>query len=229
MANYDFKRIFDTIDTAVAEDRAAYHAPRGNGKTGETIPCWNQVPGRTCSPEACSHCMREGCYAMKNMLRAGYDIEKNKVFRNWTENTVMAMNHLAELESMLEEYFSGISAPRFFRIHASGDFHSTEYGMMWYRIAERHPDVRFLAFTKQWNVAREVPFDTLPNFSLVLSGWTGIRIPDDLRARYRCAWCDDGLEDRIPSDAIECPGNCETCGMCWKLRELGRDTYFHKH
>lgn len=226
---YDIGRMFETARQAIAEDRSEYHGPRGNTKTGESIPCWNLCPGITCSPEACAHRLQEGCYALKNMLCHGYDIDKNAVLRAWVENTALAMNHLDQLEAILDEYFSSMGAPRFFRIHSAGDFFSIEYGAMWYRIAQRHPETMFLAFTKQWDVARAVPFDDLPNFSLVLSGWTGVQIPEDLRARYRCAWCYDGQEDRIPEDAIECPGNCDTCGLCWKLREIGRDTKFHKH
>ena len=228
MANYNYKEIFDTVRAAIRSDRSNYHAPRGNSKTG-TIPAWNVCPGITCSPDACAHCMKEGCYAMKNMLRAGYDIEKNNVYKSWTENTALAFNHLDALEKELNHYFGSMAAPRFFRIHAAGDFFSVEYAAMWYRVARNNPGTVFLAFTKQFDVVRKVPFFQLDNFSLVLSGWTGVKIPEDLRKYYRCAWCDDGMEDRIPADALECPGNCETCGLCWKLREIGKDTYFHKH
>ena len=40
---------------------------------------------------------------------------------------------------------------------------------------------------------------------------------------------EDGSEVRVPKDAIECPGNCESCGMCYELDRLGRDVVFHKH
>lgn len=228
MANYDYKRIFDQVKEKAQRDEYAWHDLRGNNKTG-VIPAFSIVPGVTCSPEACAHCMKDGCYAIKNMVRAGYDINKNNVFRAWSDMYVMAKNHPEELEARLNNYFDSPAAPRFFRIHAAGDFFSAEYAMIWYRVAKTHPHTRFLAFTKQWDNVRAVPFDTLDNFSLVLSGWTGVVIPDDLRTRYRCAWCDDGTETRIPEDAFECPGNCDTCGFCWNLRETGRDTYFHKH
>ena len=39
----------------------------------------------------------------------------------------------------------------------------------------------------------------------------------------------DGTETRVPEDAIRCPGNCETCGLCYELPRLGRDVVFHKH
>lgn len=227
MANYNFGKVFTLINDAIKQDRYGFHIG-GSSKLGE-IPGWSLVPGRTCSPEACSHCMKEGCYAMKNMLRAGYNLEKNTTFTAWTENTVLAINHLDTLERELDVYFSSINAPRFFRIHVSGDFFSVPYAEMWFRIAKKHTGTKFLAFTKQWNIVRQVSFHELDNFSLILSGWTGIVIPEDLRLLYRCAWCDDGQETRIPCDALECPGNCSTCGLCWALKELHKDTFFHKH
>ena len=56
-----------------------------------------------------------------------------------------------------------------------------------------------------------------------------LNFPDDLRKHYRCAWCDDGEETRIPADAIECPGNCNECRVCWYLSKLDKDTKFKKH
>lgn len=87
--NYNFSIIFDALRDAMAQDAACMHMPRGNGKTG-TIPAFNLLPGATCSPAACAHCMQEDCYAIKNLFRGGYDIESNNVFRSWLDNTVLA-------------------------------------------------------------------------------------------------------------------------------------------
>jgi hypothetical protein len=46
---------------------------------------------------------------------------------------------------------------------------------------------------------------------------------------HRIAWMQDGTETRIPKGAIECHGNCETCGLCYELPRLGVDVVFHKH
>jgi hypothetical protein len=140
----------------------------------------------------------------------------------------MAMDHMAELEARLIAWITE-NKPRFFRVHSSGDFFSVAYAEMWVRIAEACPNTRFLAFTKQFSIVRKVDFQSVANFELVLSGWTGVEIPEDLRQIYHCAWCDDGIETRIPENAIECPGNCDSCGMCWRLSQLKLDTYFHKH
>lgn len=201
----------------------------GNSKLGE-IPSWSLLPGVTCSREACRHCLQEGCYAVKNAFRAGYNVDHNTTLSAWARNTAAAKEHLAELEATLDAYFSAMSAPRFFRIHAAGDFFSVEYAEMWRRVIKRHPHTNFLFFTKQWDVLRAVPMLGIDNLSPILSGWTGCEVPQDLiDAGYRVAWCDDGMETRIPAGALECPGSCEQCGMCWNLYKIGKDTYFHKH
>ena len=231
MANYWFSNLSTSVSRVFMRglDNVSMHISTSNSKLG-SIPSFNLLPGITCSPESCRHCLREGCYAVKNVFRCGYDVDKNSTLKAWTENTVLALHGLKKLEIELASYLHSIMyTVKLFRIHSSGDFFSVEYAMMWYRLAKQFPGIRFLAFTKQWDVVRAVPFYTLSNFSLVLSGWTGISIPEDLRTYYRCAWCNDGTESRIPADAMQCPGNCETCGLCWYLGELKRDTVFDKH
>lgn len=231
MARYKFGNLSSSVSQVYMRglDNVHIHISTSNSKLG-SIPSFNLLPGITCSRESCKHCLQEGCYAVKNVFRCGYDVDKNSTLKAWTENTVLALHDLERLENDLVSYLNSIKfTVKLFRIHSSGDFFSVEYAMMWYRLAKQFPSIRFLAFTKQWEVVREVPFYTLSNFSLVLSGWTGIEIPEDLRMYYHCAWCNDGIETRIPDNAMQCPGNCETCGMCWYLNELNRDTVFDKH
>ena len=231
MSNYKFYKLSESYSRVLSGEcgNISLHISTTNSKLG-IIPSFNLLPGLTCSPSACLHCMREGCYAVKNAFRCGYDVSKNSTLHAWTDNTVLAMVFLPHLEEKLMEYFTDHRITiKFFRIHSSGDMFSVEYAHMWYRIAKAFPDINFLAFTKQWDIVRAVPFYRLRNFSLVLSGWTGVVIPDDLRKHYRCAWCNDGQEECIPSSALECPGNCESCGMCWHLRSIHKDVYFNKH
>ena len=191
----------------------------GNRKVG-TIPNLSLTPGRTCSAEACKTCLTGGCYAMKS-----YRMYSN-VRNAWDTNTDIAINHLDIMEAELTRYFSGMNAPRFFRLHVAGDFVTREYAAMWSRIAAGAPHTNFLAFTKQWDMIRGIDFPA--NFSMVLSSWPGTVIPSDLRERYSVAWLDDGTED-IPADAMECPGHCENCGACWSLAKKGIDVRFAKH
>lgn len=227
---YDLSKLPEALHAVLDKNGTdvPFHAPRGNHKTGK-IPAFNLLPVVTCSGDACQTCGRDGCYAVKNCFRAGYDVEKNNVLRSWTDNTILALYDIDRLEKELEAYFSSIVSPRLFRIHASGDFKTVEYAEMWYRIAKRHPETRFLAFTKQWDVVREVPFYTLPNFSLVLSGWEGITIPEDLEKLYSVALCVKEIPDTVPENCFVCPGDCEHCGACWTLHQFGLYVIFKKH
>lgn len=191
----------------------------GNMKLG-SIANVSLAPGRSCSAEACKTCMHEGCYAMK-----AYKLYKT-TRAAWDGNTDAAENDLQRMEAALNKYFDGMNAPRFFRIHVGGDFISREYAEMWSRVATSHPSTNFLAFTKQWDHVRGITFPA--NFSLVLSAWPGCTIPDDLRKLYSVAWLDDGKTE-IPENAMECPGNCITCGACWGLARMGIDVKFKKH
>ena len=191
----------------------------GNSKLG-TIANISLAPGKTCSAEACKTCLNGGCYAMKS-----YRMYKN-VRAAWDANTQLAVEDLATMEADLHKYFASMNAPRFFRIHVGGDFVSREYAEMWARVATAAPATNFLAFTKQWDNIRGVEFPD--NVSIVLSAWPGTTIPEDLRKLYSVAWLDDGAEE-IPENALECPGNCQTCGVCWSLAKRHMDVKFRKH
>lgn len=223
------KKLVETVTAFYSADRYGLHLPRGNAKTG-SIPAFNLLPYVTCTFCARTTCAKEGCYAMRDCFRHGYDVEKNTTFKAWAENTVMAVAHVAELEEAINGWFAahGKNQPRFFRIHSAGDFVTCEYARMWHRIAEAHPETKFLAFTKQWGVVRRVPFDDLDNFSLVLSGWPGAGLPEDLKAKYRVADCVE--HDSVPPvGSLECAGHCEQCAMCWALKDIQKDVYFWKH
>lgn len=178
MANYKFSKLSESVSHVYMGgiENCSLHISTTNSKLG-FIPSFNLLPGLTCSSESCKHCLREGCYAVKNAFRCGYDVDKNTTLKAWTENTVLAIHDLHTLEDMLIEYFEQHKfIIKLFRIHSSGDFFSDEYADMWYRIAKQFPSIRFLAFTKQWDIVRVIPFYQLPNFSLVL--------PDGLRLKY---------------------------------------------
>jgi hypothetical protein len=132
------------------------------------------------------------------------------------------------MDAYLTIYESNINGGHFFRIHAAGDFFNKEYARAWYDLAKKHPKIKFLAFTKAWDAVRGIDFFTLDNFSLVLSGWPGTVIPEDLRALYPIADCIEN-ENEKPESALLCPGNCETCGACWALAKNKMNVAFIKH
>lgn len=188
----------------------------GNMKLGK-MANFSLTPGQTCSKAACSTCYVEGCYARKAYRL--YPQTKTA----WDKNTEFAKENIPELKAQLSSYFAK-SQPRFFRIHVAGDFVSKEYAEMWRDVIAGAPGTRFLAFTKQYEIAKAIEWPE--NVAMIFSAWPGLEFD---RTGFNVAWMDDGTETRVPADAIMCPGSCENCGMCFQLPELKRDVVFHKH
>jgi hypothetical protein len=188
------------------------HISNGNRKTG-AISSVSTSPGFGCGKDV--PC-RNDCYARCNCPGA---------LPNWADNARTVKSNPDAYFSAVRDYI-GHNNPRFFRWHISGDFVDQSYLDNVKSIARDCPSTRFLAFTKR----HDLRFAGLPeNLSVVFSMWPGWR-PNMTRVwRLPKAFMQDGNETRIPANAIECPGNCESCGMCWNLPKLGVDVVFHKH
>lgn len=192
----------------------------GNVKLG-TIHSLSLPPVLTCNPDA--PCRRKGqCYAIA-MTRYAPGVVKA-----WGGNLDQWQTDPAGFEAEMMDYFEGINAPRFFRWFVGGDVCDGAFWQMIVRIAAKCPGVRFLMFTKQYGI---VGGRTPGNLQVVASGWPGLPIPRRIRRQFRVAWMRDekNPDPRIPADAIECPGHCDKCGMCWDLAAIGRDVVFEKH
>lgn len=216
------KTINENID---AEAPTAKVLAGGQHKVGD-IPRWNLPPLVTCGGN-CKAC-KEHCYVLKDYTGP----RKKAVAKSHARNYNAVTEDMGKVEEYLIKWITK-RKPAFFRIHASGDFAIPHYGHryagMWYRVAKACPDTRFLAFTKAYDIVRKVPFYELPNFSLVLSEWTDVlEAPEDLKALYPTSRAVKVIED-AHEDEIICPGNCETCGMCWALKELGHNIAFEIH
>lgn len=198
---------------------ATIHISKGNTKTG-AIPSFSLPAGATCSAKACKTCYADGCYARKlERLRP-------TVHKTYEENYLIAKNYPNLLESYLNLYFSMPNSPRMFRIHVAGDFFSREYFELWLRVIRSHPNTTFLAFTKREGVIAPYLSSLPKNLELIWSAWPGVPIPKTVYG-LSIAWMQDGTEDRIPDNAVQCPGNCETCAKCWAMD--GHDVVFRKH
>lgn len=188
----------------------------GNSKLGK-IPNVSLVPGADCLrgvPCAkASECYAFKLYAMYRSARA-----------SWKGNSLLA-------RANPDAYFGAIDAylerkrPRFFRWHVAGDILSQDYLAHMVDIARNHPDTKFLAFTKR----HDLDYAAMPaNLQVVFSMWPGLEKPAAPKG-VRYAWMQDGTETRVPKTAVDCPGLCEDCGMCWSLGKIRRDVVFHKH
>jgi len=184
----------------------------GNTKTGR-IPAISLRPVADCGN--CRHCARD-CYALKAWQQ--YPVTREA----WGRNSELA-------RTARDSYFDQVGAylerkhPEYFRWHIAGDILDQDYFNRMARVARANPETRFLVFTKMHSLNYRRRPD---NLTVVLSMWPGA--PRG-RARLPRAWVQDGFEARVPDTAISCPGNCETCGMCWQLPKLQRDVVFKIH
>ena len=184
-----------------------------NMKTGK-IPSISLPPIVTCNPNAKCH---KDCYVLKS-------------YRLYPHVREAYQKNLNTFKTNPELYFQSISdwltikKPDYFRYHNSGDIPNLNYLNNIINIAKLHPKVKFLLFTKQYKFIKH--FKDLPsNLSIVISAWPGMRLP---KTTLPLAYMQDGTEKRV-TNALECPGNCETCGMCWNLKSLNKNVVFKKH
>jgi len=188
----------------------------GNRKLGNAIPNVSMAPGRDCGN--CKHCLRD-CYALKAYRQ--YPATKAA----WNHNGEMFREDPAAAAEQVHEWLAKKrKRPTFFRIHVAGDFLGQAHVNAWISVASRNPDIKFLAFTKMGNLDFSAAPETM---AIIYSQWPGMPINGPEGAPR--AWMQDGTDTRVPGNAIQCPGNCETCGMCWSLPALGRDVYFDQH
>lgn len=168
----------------------------------------------------CTICKRT-CYAVKIMKL------RPNVRGAWHRNSTLAYKHRDEYFKRIAGYLE-LARPRYFRWHVAGDIKDQDYLDRMKELARKYPTTKFFAFTKSYDLA----FRRLPkNLKIRVSRWPGDEDDYDAIAtpsarRLPQAWMQDGSEDRIPSDALECPGGCDACGVCMNLTT---DVWFHKH
>jgi len=152
------------------------------------------------------------------------------VSKSWNDNSETLRNnptrYFAEVRAYLFKH-----NPVLFRIHVAGDFISQDHLDQWLEIAKEFPGTRFLAFTKSFEF---LPVhSTLPkNMSLVVSMWPGMEAPT--RKGYAIAYAGQaadyqGNHNKRAAAAVDCPGNCDTCGICWSLAQKNLDVLFPFH
>jgi hypothetical protein len=198
----------------------------GNTKLG-TVPNISLPPITTCMRKA--PCAKL-CYAMKSQ-------------RMYQATRDMRAHNLRAFRRSPDDYFTSIADQTagmpFFRWHVAGDIVDALYLAGIVGVARANPGTKYLVFTKRYDLVNEYlgggSVDRrgkvkLPsNLAIVFSAWPGLDM--DNRHSLPVAYMvpKDGSEGRIDGTEIECPGNCETCGMCWSLRTLGRNVAFHQH
>jgi len=196
---------------------------KGNIKLGG-IANFNITPGRTCSKSACNTCLVDGCYAMKS-----YRMYPS-VRKAWDTNTDLVENDLQLVRAELIMYMVK-KQPEYFRIHSAGDFFTLDYLKVWVEIAKMFPKTRFMAYTKQFDILRQLDEYVPDNLVIYLSSWHGLSdFPVDMIDKYPVAWLADTADGADflseKTGAHICTGDCTLCTWCYNNHS---DVIFIKH
>jgi hypothetical protein len=204
--------------------------PGQGHKLGKRTMNCSLIMGRDCGP-ASKHCIVK-CYAVKAWMYPS-------VRKSWTGSSEL-------LRSDPDAYFNAIDtavgkvSPHLFRIHVSGDFISLDHLNRWADLCGKHRQTNFLAFTKSFSYLPD-SLDGYPvNFEIVLSLFPSMvgtpeDIPDRLLGQYAIAYAGEREEyigSRYEIDAhrsLYCPGECDTCGICWALTDQQLSVNFPIH
>lgn len=195
----------------------------GNSKLGKFIGAINLPAGKTCNPDA--PC-RKYCYALKGH----YVFASAKSVRERNLNI-----YKTNPKSFFKQLSCNTAFFKFVRWHDSGDIVDMAYLEGMCKVAHDNPDVRYLAFTKQFQIVNNylASGEEIPkNLTVVFSTW-GNWIPENpfnlpmtfVRFKVKAM---ESQNEKIPENAFQCPGDCKTCGMCWKL-EKGDSVVFNQH
>ena len=199
------------------------HISTANTKLG-CIPSVNLPPVETCLCDA--PCIAH-CYARKGRFR--FPSVRKTLEYNWQEWRNKPVDYM---NSVIQACIN----VRYFRWHSSGDIPSRFYLHMMCVTAKICPEVRFLCFTKKYELVNSYleTYGSLPeNLCMVFSAW-GDFIPENphnLPVAYVELSSGEGA-CHIPDDAIECCGSCFDCirtdASCWHLNN-GQSVKFKQH
>ncbi len=192
---------------------------RGNRKLGAIMNV--STDPVQCCPKGIP-CAEGGCYALKSLRL--YPATR----KAWAKNARIAKTNPKGYFLQMARIVAD-RRPRYFRWHVAGDILNVDYLRQMGRIAAHNPRTQFLVFTKAFHIvnAYEATKALPGNLAVIFSAWPEMRM--DNPHSHRIAWMQDGTEDRVPEDAVECPGNCEHCGICFRLPKLRRDVVFQMH
>ena len=185
----------------------------GNSKTGKGCLTLS-MPTLTCAPGV--PC-RKGCYCMKgrqsipNVCGSYY-----RNYRIWCEDPKGFEDQLVHILK-----YEGLNL---FRWNDAGEVVSEEYLAMMFRVAIKFPNIRFLVYSKKYDLINSFLYEhVLPeNLCIRLSAWDkdwDVPNPHSLPVAY-VDFTDKTKNPAIPRNAFKCKGGaentCTTCRMCFK-------------
>lgn len=181
----------------------------GNRKTG-VIPSVSLLPVIDCGNcKICSHM----CYDLRN------DCFMNTVVATRATNSAIYRNDPQRYFDEIDAWLT-INYPRAFRWHIGGDIKDAFYLEQMIRIAEKFSDIKFLAFTKMFDLVNEYHERIPANLHIIFSGWVGQKMNNEFGFPSSHPLFADG-KTSAHDGAKLCTGNCTEClkenRLCWNL------------
>lgn len=182
----------------------------GNMKIGKTANV-SLPPVTTC--RANTPCAMK-CYA-------------KKAYRMYPSTRKAWDNNLKAYKDCGNRFFGDISnflntyKGRYFRWHVSGDIVDRAYFGGMVSIANMHPNIAFLTFTKKYEIVNgfvEMGGKIPKNLTIIFSEWEGLKVSRNTNNPYRFHVTRFEPKDKI-YNGFRCPAKCETCRYCWYARK----------
>jgi len=207
---------------------------KGNIKMGKKVYIFNIPAKETCTPTHWCIAGRNGkpaCYGLRNnfLLPHAIDSAKQRYELSKTKEFVPLM--INEIHT---------KDPKYFRLHAIGDFYSQEYVKKIIDIAKECPNTLFRTTTRRRDLTSVIQeLNALPNFivresldkdrpnpimNLPYAAIASI-LPESIKNKIINETNQDKLENQ--TSAYKCLDNCVKCDYyCWKNRT---NIYFEEH
>lgn len=195
-----------------------FKVSKGNSKLGNIYNI-NLPAIVTCRHDA--PCKKK-CYANKGTFKF-----KNVIacYENNLDSFIISPEK-TELDILQQLPYMGVV-----RLHSSGDFVNMDYLKMIVRICNKLPNVKFMAFTKKYELINTYveEYDELPsNLKIIFSLWEGLKCPNENNFPTSIVRFKKGINDNIQQAAFECMGKCDKCFKCWDLQK-GEQVVFNEH
>lgn len=195
---------------------------KGNSKLDKKVSVWNILAGMEVCGREC-----DGCYAIKEQKRWKGTVVSGRAKRL----------ELSKSDSFVADMVLEIlkSAPRFVRVHGSGEFYSQEYINKWVKIAlgvkKLRPYIRFYTYTKRDN---EFDFTELDKASNFIVHRSFVTVDGKRKMNYGNAEHLNSISDKVES--FICPlatdrtGKCGSeCTWCMEKENQGTAILFEAH
>ncbi len=196
-----------------------------NAKLGYQIPSISLLPECSCRKDA--PCTKL-CYGK----RGNYRFTQNQATQHFNYQCYVenSDNYFNEIITYLND---SLIMHKFFRWHSVGDIVDANYFLGMIRVAKKCKQVKFLCFTKKFNIINEYlqTGAKIPNnLKIVFSAWhNGFKIDNPFNFPIAYIYFKNNkLNPDIPATAIPCAGYCPDCLACWSLKR-GQSVFFAQH